>query len=694
MNANSDSDTTSGDCIAGSGADTINLPAGIYTLTIAGDSEDGNLTGDLDITDTAGVTILGHAPATTIVQAGTNNPVTETSNSVDRVLHVAADAGLTMDNLTVRHGRAPVSGVLGGGGLLALSGTDVTLTNTQFSSNLVSDDKDGGGIQFWGSMLNMTNSSIVNNAAREYGSPTHSGGICLYGSAILVNVTVSGNEAHGGNGGIGIGGGTGTDVTIINSTIVNNVVTHATVRGNGGGGIGIGRTGTVVTLENTIVAGNTDDLPGTGTDDFAKYQSPTLISNGYNLVGAGTGFWLTGTGDLTTTNVANEIDTTLADNGGQTLTHALIPGSQAIDAGDPASTLTEDQRGVSRPQGASCDIGAFELEQVSDSDGDGVPDDEDNCPNDANLGQEDNDEDGLGDVCDNCPATPNADQADGDGDGVGDACDNCSVHNPGQEDSNNDGQGDACDPVVVSITAPTEPVDINNLPINVSGTFSDADDDDSHTAKWDWGDGSDPEAGAVDQVNNSVSGSHTYAVPGVYAVKLTVSDSYPASDEEIYQFVVIYDPEGGFVTGGGWIMSPEGACQFEDCAYDTTGKANFGFVSKYKKGASTPTGQTEFQFKAGDLNFHSSSYDWLVVAGARAKYKGVGTINGSGNYGFMLTATDAALTPSTDVDLFRIMIWDKDNGDTVVYDNKMGESDDSYAGTAIGGGNIKIHKAK
>jgi hypothetical protein len=49
------------------------------------------------------------------------------------------------------------------------------------------------------------------------------------------------------------------------------------------------------------------------------------------------------------------------------------------------------------------------------------------------------------------------------------------------------------------------------------------------------------------------------------------------------------------------------------------------------KSTSTSTGETEFQFKAGDLNFHSSAYDWLVVAGARAQFKGVGTINGAGN---------------------------------------------------------------
>jgi hypothetical protein len=148
------------------------------------------------------------------------------------------------------------------------------------------------------------------------------------------------------------------------------------------------------------------------------------------------------------------------------------------------------------------------------------------------------------------------------------------------------------------------------------------------------------------------------------------------------------------VTGGGWIDSPEGACHFDACTDTITGKANFGFVSKSKKGANVPTGETEFQFKAGNLNFHSESYQWLVVAGSKAKYKGEGTINGAGNYGFMLTAIGEKLTHSTDVDLFRIKIWDKDDSDAVVYDNKMGADDDADPTMAIGGGNIVIHKAK
>lgn len=81
-----------------------------------------------------------------------------------------------------------------------------------------------------------------------------------------------------------------------------------------------------------------------------------------------------------------------------------------------------------------------------DSDGDGVGDVCDNCPNDANTNQVDTDNDGVGDVCDNCPTHANSDQEDSDGDGIGDACDNCiSVSNSSQEDADNDGVGDACD---------------------------------------------------------------------------------------------------------------------------------------------------------------------------------------------------------------------------------------------------------
>jgi hypothetical protein len=170
---------------------------------------------------------------------------------------------------------------------------------------------------------------------------------------------------------------------------------------------------------------------------------------------------------------------------------------------------------------------------------------------------------------------------------------------------------------------------------------------------------------------------------------VTDKDNAP-SNESVYQYVVVYDPSSGSVTGGGWIISPAGACP--DCTSSPEGRAHFGFVSRYKRGATTPEGTTEFQFQAGDLNFHSSSYKWLVVAGARAQFKGEGMINGMSHYGFMLTAVDGQLNGGGGVDKFRIKIWDMDNADMIVYDNEMSAADDAAPTTSLGGGSIVIHR--
>jgi hypothetical protein len=245
-------------------------------------------------------------------------------------------------------------------------------------------------------------------------------------------------------------------------------------------------------------------------------------------------------------------------------------------------------------------------------------------------------------------------------------------------------------PVIVDVAGPDEPVELA-AEVVIVAMFTDRNASETHTATVDWGDGMATDADVVfDDGDGSATGVHAYAEAGVYAVTVTVVDSGGLSDSEEFRYIVINDPDGGFVTGGGWIYSPAGAY-----AADPTleGEANFGFVSKYKKGKTAPTGNTEFQFQAGDLNFHSDVYDWLVIAGARAQFKGTGTINGAGEFGFMLTAIDENLTPSTDVDRFRIKIWDKAT-DEIVYDNQMGDVDGAAVATAISGGSIVIHKAK
>lgn len=226
-----------------------------------------------------------------------------------------------------------------------------------------------------------------------------------------------------------------------------------------------------------------------------------------------------------------------------------------------------------------------------------------------------------------------------------------------------------------------------DTPVTFEGTFTD-NSGDTHTATW-LLDGTSV-AGTVNEGAQMVSATHTFTAAGVYMVQLTVADQCGSSSTATQvggtdAMVVVYDPDAGFVTGGGWINSPAGAYYPNPLLM---GRANFGFVSKYRRGASTPTGETEFQYQVGNLNFHSSDYDWLVVSGARAQYKGSGTINSTGNYGFLLTAIDGAVAGGAD--RFRMKIWDKSTN-SAVYDNQLAAPDGSDPTTVIGGGAIVIH---
>ena len=132
----------------------------------------------------------------------------------------------------------------------------------------------------------------------------------------------------------------------------------------------------------------------------------------------------------------------------------------------------------------------------------------------------------------------------------------------------------------------------------------------------------------------------------VRVVPTVRDDDGGTSNQSVYEFVVVYDPDHGFVTGGGWINSPAGAYSANPTI---TGKATFGFVALNEKGATVPRGNTEFQLHVAGLNFKSTSYDWLVIAGSRAQLKGSGSLNGAGSYAFMLTAVDgqiAGMEPS------------------------------------------------
>ena len=232
---------------------------------------------------------------------GTGQAVNISGNHAVQVAVVDTDASLTLDHLTIADGKGLGIGVSGG---IGNYGT-LTITNSTFSDN----DSSGYG----GGILNMGTLTITNS--------TFSGNSAMYGGAIADHGTL----------------------TITNSTFSGNSATT-------GGGIYVWD-GTM-TLLNTIVANSLSGGNCSGT-----------ITNGGNNIDDGTTCgWGSTDGSMSSTNPLLGV---LANNGGPTQTFGLLTGSPAIDGvtfNAPNSAPSMDQRGVTRPQGAGYDIGAFESE--------------------------------------------------------------------------------------------------------------------------------------------------------------------------------------------------------------------------------------------------------------------------------------------------------------------------------------------
>ena len=371
-----------GGCPAGSGGDTIVVPAGTYTLSIAGAGENANASGDLDIVGfLADLTINGSGAATTIIDGADLDRVfhvvqgtTEISGLTIQNGSVADDSGggilnwsaLILNNSTVRDNTAisAVFGVKGTGGGIESGGVgaQLTLNSSTVSGNTATYS--AGGVHNVGTVT-LNSSTLSGNTAGSHGAGLTN---CCGGTATLNSSTVSGNTAgdDGGGGGIFNSG----QMIISNSTVSGNTATSHV-------GGGISNSGAAV-LNNSTLSGNTATIGGgiftwgggstTLKNTIVANSSPadcsadggTITSAGHNLIENTSGCTIGGDTAGNITGV-DPVLGPLADNGGPTKTHALLAGSPAIDAGstDCPPPFT-DQRGVARPQGAACDIGAYE----------------------------------------------------------------------------------------------------------------------------------------------------------------------------------------------------------------------------------------------------------------------------------------------------------------------------------------------
>jgi CSLREA domain-containing protein len=266
-------------------------------------------------------------------------------NGASRVVRIPAGAVVTIEKVTIQGGYDEHGGGLHNDGTL-------TLRQSTVSGNTA--DYYGGGLYNSSGTLTLVQSTVSDNTTRGGGG----GLLNYYGTLTLQRSTVSGNTAASKAGG-GLWNAHGT-LTLIQSTVSGNTARY-------GGGLYTSPDHSVSVLYKTIVAGNTASKAGSDCFHASQVGTDPTQSWGYNLTGAGTGCLTDAAqvGDLTVEPavVFTEVLGSLRDNGGATWTHALLPGSPAIYASDSDHCIRPDQRGVPRPQGDACDIGAFELEQ-------------------------------------------------------------------------------------------------------------------------------------------------------------------------------------------------------------------------------------------------------------------------------------------------------------------------------------------
>ena len=269
------------------------------------------------------------------------------ANGASRVVNItASDGEIALQGLTLTGGNVVGFGSVNRGGAIRIEAGALTVANSVITGN--DAQSYGGGIY-----AQSTASLTVIRSTVSGNNGSWGGGILAYGQTTIESSTISGNSSMSGGGGMYV-----ANTHIINSTISNNVA------GSGGGGIDVDG-GVSVTMENSIVAGNSDS---SGFADLRVRYGSTVAAS-YSLIGDASSAVITGSGNIIGDSTAGgTIDAMLAplgDYGGPFLTHALLPGSPALNAADPAIIFDDtsyDQRGSMffRVQEGRMDMGAHE----------------------------------------------------------------------------------------------------------------------------------------------------------------------------------------------------------------------------------------------------------------------------------------------------------------------------------------------
>ncbi len=217
-------------------------------------------------------------------------------------------------------------------------------------------------------------------------------------------------------------------------------------------------------------------------------------------------------------------------------------------------------------------------------------------------------------------------------------------------------------PKIESVSSVVDPVKVSTA-ISLGAVFSDTGILDTHTAEVVWGDGL-TGSGVIDEAEGSgqVQAFHTYSQSGIYSITLILEDDDGEIAEKIYDFIVVYDPNGGFVTAGGWFMSPLGSLEIDT---EWTGKVTFGLNAKYNRDEDVPIGQTQLSFHGSDFEFHSIAYEWLIISSDMARYVGHGKLNSEGGYAFEVNAIDGSGNSSDGVDRIGLRIWRVADGELI-----------------------------